>query len=357
MATCNQQGGNPSLYGLGIRIAFYSLWLGTLLVSYLIPSSVPNLRLLQSFFMLSTFFALILQSSWGAISPVDAYITLLLTSATFYTFIPIYIWKVLSMCNPFWDPTRWPRVPMTGFYKRWELLTMTALAAYTTWLFGSGVGSLPTCGDQGEGKGYGFFFTQAPIDAGLFVAVNIVFAVELMIGGLISLGVDLGIIFLPRWRRRQERRFEREMDRFEMRGEEFPWKSPLQLLRAISDTIVFTIVIVAIEFTIQWNNLTPEVSDISTSAQLIPLFVVAGFLLHALYVWFNPDHDKVIRRALHPKRHGGKETRRGKGRSRSSSDNGGGGGGFVGVAVPGRPYIPGGGGGAAANVVHVEPGP
>ncbi|KAK4208022.1 hypothetical protein QBC37DRAFT_248789, partial [Rhypophila decipiens] len=256
MATCNQQG-NPSLYGLGMRISFYSLWLGSLLVSYLTPSSVPNLRLLQTFFILATFFALVLESSWATISPVDAYITLLLTSATFYIFIPVYIWKVLSMCNPFWDPTRWPRVPMTGFYKRWQLLTMIALAAYTIWFFGSGVGSLPSCKgpEGGQGKGYGFFFTQAPLDAGLFVAVNIVFAVELLIGGLISLGVDLG------------------------------------LLRAISDTIVFTIVIIAIELTIQWNNLTPEVSDISTSAQLVPLFVVAGFLLHALYVWFNPDHD------------------------------------------------------------------
>ncbi|KAM7200652.1 hypothetical protein V8F20_005154 [Naviculisporaceae sp. PSN 640] len=375
---CPQLQGNAPLYGLGIRISFYLLWLSPLLLlPFLTPSSIPTFRLLSSFFIIATFFALILQSSWGTITALDAYITLLLTSGAFFTYIPIYVWKVLSMCNPFWDCTRWPRVPTTRLYKNVEMLTILAVSSYSVWFWGTGVKDLPngtanaSVGSQ-DCESKGFFFTPVPLEAGLFVAVNIVFAVALMVGALVSLGVDMGWIPLPRWRRKQERRFEREMGRFEMRREEFPWRSPLQLLHAISNTIVFTVVILAVELTIQWNNLTGDVSDISTSGQLIPLFVVVGFLLHAIYVWFDPDHDKVIREALGHHRHHHHHHRRkgsgGKGRSRSSSDKGGGGGGSVyvgvGVARPGRPYQPGGpagggqaGPGVAANVVSVEPGP
>lgn len=223
---CPQLQGNAALYGLGIRISFYLLWLSPLvLLPFLTPSSIPTFRLLLSFFILATFFALILQSSWATITALDAYITLLLTSGAFFTYIPIYVWKVLTMCNPFWDCTRWPRVPTTRFYKNVEMLTILAVSSYTIWFWGAGVEDLPNSGTNTVGgeecEAKGFFFTPVPLDAGLFIAVNIVFAVVLTIGALITLGVGIGWVYLPRWRRKQERRFEREMDRFEMRGEEF----------------------------------------------------------------------------------------------------------------------------------------
>lgn len=241
---CPQRRGNAALYGLGIRLAIYHLWLlGTLLLAYLTPSSVPVFRLVLSFSTLAIFSALILHSSWGTISPLDGYISLLLVSGVFLTYLPLYLWDLVSMCNPFWDMTRWPRVPKTRLYKNGELVFMVGVMSYSIWFWGTGVIDLPnntnnlndTVGNNGgegcqDGPGKGFFFTPVPLDAGLFRAVNIVFSVALMIGALIYLGVDLGWIYLPRWRRKQERRFEREMARFEMKGEEYVSFPPPQFL-------------------------------------------------------------------------------------------------------------------------------
>jgi len=88
----------------------------------------------------------------------------------------------------------------------------------------------------------------------------------------------------------------------------YPWISTLRFLQATSNILVATTVIVATELTIQWNNLT-DVNDVSTAGQTIPVILAAGLLAHVLYVWVNPDHDRVIRRALNPKKRRYRPTR------------------------------------------------
>lgn len=67
----------------------------------------------------------------------------------------------------------------------------------------------------------------------------------------------------------------------------------LQQLRTISDIIVATIVIMAIELTISWNHIS-GVNKLDAAAQYIPLIVSAAYFLRSIYVWLSgpaPDDD------------------------------------------------------------------
>lgn len=218
------------MYGLGIRISFYLQWLGTIFAAYLAPSEVPGLRLSLAFFISATFLALIIQASWETITPLDIYVTLLLTYGSYYAYIPIYFWRIITFCNPFWDPTRWPKVPVTGFYRRANLTLLMAVSGFQIWFWGVGINELDGgfVVDDGDGDGiqggacqeWGFFFTKVPLHAGLFIAVNIFFAVALLICVLVGMGFEVGIVWMPRWMRRSERKFDRVLDRWEAKGEE-----------------------------------------------------------------------------------------------------------------------------------------
>lgn len=70
----------------------------------------------------------------------------------------------------------------------------------------------------------------------------------------------------------------------------------LQQLRAISDIIVASVLTMAVELVISWNNIR-GVNDLDTAAQLIPLVVSGAFLLRSVYVWISQsipqDSDSV----------------------------------------------------------------
>ncbi|KAK3331474.1 hypothetical protein B0H66DRAFT_97898 [Apodospora peruviana] len=294
-------GGNSDMYGLGIRIAFYLQWFGTILASWIARTEVPGLRLANSFFIGATFLALIIQASYSAptIRAVDIYITLLLTYGSYYYYVPVYLWRIVTMCNPFWDPSRWPRVPTTVLYRRLNLILLVAVTCFQMWFWTNGVKALGSGGDCQE---YGFFFTQVPLHADLFIAVNIFFAVALLICCTASFAMDVGLVIPPRWMRKQERKFDRELERYDALGKDYPWRRELQFMQTVSNVTIATVVVVAVELTIQWNSLS-EVNDVSTAGQTIPVVIAGGLLAHVLYVWVNPDHDRRIQRALHPHRH------------------------------------------------------
>ncbi|KAK3372708.1 hypothetical protein B0H63DRAFT_302670 [Podospora didyma] len=336
--------GSPDLYGLGLRTGIYLLWFALLLGSFIAKTTVTTLRFILSLFISASFLAWIIQTSNNALRPVDAYIVLLLTYGVYYWLIPVYLWRLVTACNPFWDPTRWPKVPTTTVYRRMELLLVLGLTCFQMWFWSTGINSLPRDGGVGNGCGvvqggeeWGFFFSKVPLHAGLFVAVNIVFAVFLLVCVTVSLGLELGCWVPPRWMRRNERRFERHLDRLESQGEdEYPWRRGLQTLQALSNLTVTTTLVVAIELTIQWNNLT-AVNDTSTVSQMVPLIIGAGLMAHVFYVWFNPRHDREIRRAIDPyywRRRGSS-----KSSSEGTSTTGGGGGGGPGGDPWRRPGV------------------
>jgi len=125
--------GAPDLYGLGIRVAFYLLWFGHIAASWVVRSEVPVLRFVAALFSAGGFLALVIRTSTDSIRPIDVYIGLLLAYGPFYTYVPVYLWRLLIACNPFWDPSRWPRVGETVIYGRLLLLLGIAITCFQMW--------------------------------------------------------------------------------------------------------------------------------------------------------------------------------------------------------------------------------
>ncbi|KAK3364543.1 hypothetical protein B0T25DRAFT_576781 [Lasiosphaeria hispida] len=286
---CSNQG-NPDMYGLGIRVAFYLLWYGNIAAPWYAKSTLPNLRLVLSFFIAGSFLGLIIQTSLATIRAVDVYVTLLLTYGTYYYLVPVFVWRLVVVCTPFRDPSRWPRVPPTTLFKRLDLILMIAVTCFQMWFWTAGVNSLqrePGCQE------YGFFFSQVPLNAALFVAWNVVVMIGLLLCAVVVLTANWGCLAQPRWVRKQDRRFEKELDRLDRRGEEYIWRRELQVAKATSDLTVASVLVAAIELTVQWNNLS-DANWVSTTAQTVPLIVAAGLVVHSWYVWVNPYHDVEI---------------------------------------------------------------
>ncbi len=58
----------------------------------------------------------------------------------------------------------------------------------------------------------------------------------------------------------------------------------LQLLHSVFRLTAATVVVLAVELTIQWNDIT-GVGGVSTAAQLVALLVPAGLLIHVLWIF------------------------------------------------------------------------
>lgn len=210
MSSCNYTG-NSDMYGLGIRIGFYLQWYGTIIATWLAESEVPGLRLANSFFIGATFLAMIIQTSTKTVQPLDTYITLLLTYGSYYTYVPIYLWRLVTGCSPFWDPSRWPRVPPTTLYTILNLWLLMAVSCFQMWFWTTGIKIMAK--DSGCQE-YGFFFTMVPLDSDLSVATNILFTLALLVCCSFSLCLDTGLVKPPRWLRRKEQKYKRQMKKY-----------------------------------------------------------------------------------------------------------------------------------------------
>jgi hypothetical protein len=61
----------------------------------------------------------------------------------------------------------------------------------------------------------------------------------------------------------------------------------LRTLLTISNVVVLTVLIAAVELSIQFNDIPAHVNDLSTSAQVIPLVLSAGFVVRIAYRWIS----------------------------------------------------------------------
>lgn len=103
MAVCKISGNND-MYGLGIRIGFYLQWYGAILARWIAPSEVKNLAFSLDIFVAATFLALInlTFNDFNSLEPVETYIVLLLLFGAYLALVPIYVWRLLTACNPYW---------------------------------------------------------------------------------------------------------------------------------------------------------------------------------------------------------------------------------------------------------------
>ena len=189
MAVCAIDG-NTDMYGIGIRIGFYLQWYSAIFASWLAPSEVETLRFTITIYIAATFVALIAQVARDVdnLDVVEVYIILLLTFGYFLFFVPLYIWRLLTRCDPRFDPTRYPRVPAGPVYSLLTFLLLVAVATFQLWFWFARVPTL----SQRNCQEYGFFFTKVRLNAKAFTTVNIVFYMLLLISCIITLLITLG---------------------------------------------------------------------------------------------------------------------------------------------------------------------
>lgn len=103
MAVCKIEG-NSDMYGLGIRLGFYFQWYGAILARWLAPSEVKGLAFSFNVFVAATFLALVISTltDIDSLEPVETYIVLLLMFGAYLALVPIYVWRLLTACDPYW---------------------------------------------------------------------------------------------------------------------------------------------------------------------------------------------------------------------------------------------------------------
>ncbi|KAK3685888.1 hypothetical protein B0T22DRAFT_482812 [Podospora appendiculata] len=302
--------GNPQLYGLGIRIAFYLLWLGILVSNLLIEegTGVRVLRAAHLVFSSAVVLGLVMSATAAAtatatattLAAAEVYVMVLLVSTTAYFLVPLYLFRLASGCRPEWDPLAYVgdghlRFVFGNGRKRsdesehspfgfdpivaGENLLWLVVAGVQLWFWCAGVAAFGVDGCVQ----YGFLFAQVELGGEGFRAFNILVVLGLL-GGTLALAVlDTG----RRGRRRRRRRRRRRVSSAH--------KTILANLQYFSDLGVVIVVIAAVELSIKWNNISAAVNQVSSAAQLIPVLVSGVLLLIMMRHWatdkFGGDED------------------------------------------------------------------
>lgn len=167
MALC-QYAARPEMYGLGIRISFYLQWAGLALLDYLSTEDLYPIRLLAILLSAAATLGLIIQLAKDLLRPAEIYIVFLLAIGTYLFLVPIYIWRGLTLCNPYWNPRRWSRERPAPIYKLSNYLLVVVLTGIGIWFWITYLPGLP----DGSCSQYGFFFGRVSLRNTVYIAFN-----------------------------------------------------------------------------------------------------------------------------------------------------------------------------------------
>lgn len=168
MATCHFDG-NPDMYGLGIRLGFYLQWLGLILADALgVHHEITGIRFTNTSFVVAEFLAILIQISQMTIEPLDIYIALLLCYGAYLFLLPLYLWRIMTRCDPRLDPTRWHVVQPGNFDNQLNYLLLIAVSSFQIWFWSVAAIREPvSCGY------HAFIFVKVQLDNTGFRAANI----------------------------------------------------------------------------------------------------------------------------------------------------------------------------------------
>ncbi|KAI5458938.1 hypothetical protein BGZ63DRAFT_268566 [Mariannaea sp. PMI_226] len=266
--------GRPEMYGLGIRCAFYVQWFGAVIVEYYDEDDLPDVRHLGAFLSAAATTGLIIQIARDDLETIDIYLVLLLAIGTFFFLIPIYVWRVLTRCNPNLDPFVLSKERHGPVYKYLTFLLLVADASVGTWFYTSHLPQLDR-----DCRQYAFVFGRVNIEEKVYIAFTAIFYICI----LIACGCLL--IFTPCCELRSiiDERYWSRVRRVHI--------ALLHTARTLVGLAVFGVLVAAIELTISWNNIN-HVDDVDTLSQLIPLFLSALFVLR-VWVLHNVNRQQA----------------------------------------------------------------
>ncbi|KAF2472760.1 uncharacterized protein BDR25DRAFT_365913 [Lindgomyces ingoldianus] len=274
MAICGFEG-NGDMYGLGIRLGYYLQWYGAIFAAWFAPTESRSLRFTNALFIAASFLALVIITArdMESLQPVEVYIILLLMFGAYLALIPIYLWRLLTKCDPYWDPTRYPLVIPGAVFANLHLLLLVGVLVYQYWFWFNRVSSL----DHVNCQQYGFFFAQIRLNNKGFVAVNILvfFFLGLVCLYIIWLKIRRAA-GLPSPRAKRRRHL---IAHIELLGNIDVW---VKIVVALTVTV-------ATELVIDWNGIE-GVNSLSSAGQTIPFLIGLGSVLRIFYVYWFP-HD------------------------------------------------------------------
>lgn len=314
-------------YGVGVRIAFYLQWFGMIITSWLLEADAINLQFVNAVTTAATSIGLFLNLE--KLQPVEIYIVLLLACGTLYFTVPVYLWRLVTCCRPWWDPDRWTRIKMGWLFRVLTYSMYGALLSLHIWFWCAGVHDRRNVEtDLSSGtkcEQFGFLFSQVRLDGPGMVAINIIIHfIFLLVGTWISAS-HMGMCEECFWSRSQKWRTWRYCHApcwstssacYAIQRALANWCClpritknrilSLQHFRTICDLIVASIVTLAIELVISWNKITVA-NDLNSSAQIIPPALTGAYLLRCVCVWITgPDGDggdnKIQNRSLPPRK-------------------------------------------------------
>ncbi|KAJ0158954.1 hypothetical protein CTA2_10572 [Colletotrichum tanaceti] len=267
MASCHVQG-EPELYGLGIRVAFYIQWFGTIVVAYLEAADLPDIRLVGLLFSAAALIGLVVRLSVAALQPADIYIVLLLAMGIYLPLVPLYAWKAVTGFDPYWDPFRWSNEPSRAF-RGIDFTLLLATTSLAIWYWCSFVPENPCSSGQ-----YGFLFSRVSLGNKGFIASSAIMYFGILLVCLLVLLLMVGWR-VPFWRERRKKKRRVKKSHVMVVKE----------LRTLSNTAVAATLTAAVELTVSWNDVT-SANHVSDVAQVLPLLVSAGFLVRVLFLHF-----------------------------------------------------------------------
>lgn len=184
MAAC-QISANASSYGVGIRIAFYLQWFGMIITSWVLESDALNLRFINALTTAATSIGLVL--NLGRLQPVETYIVLMLACGSLYFAVPVYLWRLVTCCRPWWDPGRWARIKLGWLFRVFSYSMYGALLILQMWFWCSGVHERrktdAKLDPDTKCEQFGFFFAQVRLDGPGIVTANIIIHFSMLLVG------------------------------------------------------------------------------------------------------------------------------------------------------------------------------
>lgn len=199
---------NSDSYGVGIRIAFYLQWFGMIVASWALESDALNLKFINALTTAATSIGLVLNLS--RLQPVEIYIVLLLTCGTLYFTVPIYLWRLVTCCRPWWDPERWTRIKIGWLFRVLTYSMYGALLSLHIWFWCRGVHERREMDQKldtdTECEQFGFLFGQVKLDGPGLVIPNLIFHFTILLVGTGISANRIGIFEGCYWDRSQKRR-------------------------------------------------------------------------------------------------------------------------------------------------------
>ncbi|KAM4065876.1 hypothetical protein HRG_000038 [Hirsutella rhossiliensis] len=247
MSLCKGQV-RPDMYGLGIRISSYVQWFAAIVFQRTGPESLPEIRLLGLLLSGGVAIGLLHQISQGKLDAAAIYVLLLLATGPHTFLVPVYIWRALTCCDPFWNPLEGYGEEQLRVFRVLNFALIITASSIGVWFYTTHLPALNRGCVQ-----YGFFFGKTSLDDNApFAALNALLYLLMVL----------------------TERFER-------------MRAPHTLV----NLVVFAVLVVAVELPVQWNELWGS-NQIDTSAQVIPLLVSVGIVVRVTYLHFVEDGDE-----------------------------------------------------------------